>query len=362
MSKDNSLTTPPPPPRETSRDNNFNLIRFILASSVIISHGYDLTTGSVRRDYCFNLTGHSFAWYAVNGFFTVSGFLVSVSLFRRNNVIDFVRARVLRIYPGLLLMVFSVTLIMGLFFSTLTFMQFIMHHQTLRFVLGNSSLLNVQFPLPGVFLHNASPNSVNGSLWTLPYEAMMYVLLAGLAMIGGIKSKRVLTGSLIMAGCVYIMIFILPEHIRHLSYFVRVANFQRLGFCFLLGVIYMLIRNKLPHTVIIVITLVTLSALCLRYFPKGYETVASIALAYSLFWFAYVQSNTLKLFNTIPDFSYGIYIYAYPVQQSLIYWKPSLSPWQHIPLAWAVTLCFAIISWYSIEARSIALNKRLSLS
>ncbi len=353
-----TLSAPPP---DTSRDNNFNLIRFILASIVIVSHGYDLTTGSVMRDACFNLTGHSFAWYAVNGFFTVSGYLVSVSLFRRNNVTDFLRARILRIFPGLILMVLSVTIIMGLFFSTLPMTQFLTHHQTLHFVMGNSSLLNIQFPLPGVFLHNASPNSVNGSLWTLPYEAMMYILLAGLAVIGAVQSRRILLGCLTLACCVYIAIFLLPDHIRHLSYFVRVANFQRLGFCFLLGIVYMLVRHRLPSRFYIVAAWVMVSALCLHYFPKGYETVVSIALGYGLFWFAYVQNHSLKAFNKIPDFSYGIYIYAYPVQQSLIVLKPTLTPWQHIPLAWAITLCFAMASWYAVEERSIALNKNLSL-
>ena len=160
-----------------NRDNNFNLMRFMAASLVLFSHSYVLTGAGAEP---LSKLGLTFGFVAVDVFFITSGFLVTNSLFLRKDVLLFVWSRALRILPGLFVAVMFCVFIIGAIFTTLPIRSYLSHEGTWLFLYNNSMLIiePLRYELPGVFKGNPYKAAVNGSLWTLPWEVKMYVILA----------------------------------------------------------------------------------------------------------------------------------------------------------------------------------------
>ena len=154
-----------------SRDNNFNLLRFIAASMVLWGHSWPLTSsGNDPLAVAFEIPAPHMA---VDIFFGISGFLVTSSLLSRKNVVVFSLARLLRLVPGLFISTLLTVFCIGLYFTTLPIDEYLRHPDIYQYIWVNSTLLQTQVSLPGVF-----DGGVNGSLWTLPYEFKMYSVLA----------------------------------------------------------------------------------------------------------------------------------------------------------------------------------------
>lgn len=160
------------------RDNNFNLIRFAAALAVLISHGFAVTTGDESIEPFRSQLNMTIGSIAVDVFFLTSGFLVSASLMTRQNAVEFVCARALRIYPALWAMLFVVVLLMGGGLTKLPITDYLSSPQVWSYVMHGGTLLGgIQHELPQLFVGNPIGASVNGSLWTLPYEVGMYGIL-----------------------------------------------------------------------------------------------------------------------------------------------------------------------------------------
>ena len=110
-----------------SHVNNFTLLRIAAAVAVIVTHCYDLQR---LEDIAYRSTGFRFGVWAVDVFFVISGYLVLTSFERRKDVVAFVRARALRILPGLWVMLIVTTIILGLFFTTLPAKEFFADFRT----------------------------------------------------------------------------------------------------------------------------------------------------------------------------------------------------------------------------------------
>ena len=160
------------------KDNNFNLIRIAAAFAVLISHSFPLANGSGFPEPFSKLIGMSMGQIAVDIFFVTSGFLVSASIQNRNNLLEFVLARFLRIYPAMLVMVLLTVFGLGIFFTTLPIGDYLSDHKTHRYLFRGLTIIGgVWFDLPGVFKNIPYAGTINGSLWTLPFELRMYLLL-----------------------------------------------------------------------------------------------------------------------------------------------------------------------------------------
>ena len=163
------------------RDNNFNLIRFISALAVILSHSYPLSLGKSAFEPFEEIIGISLGEMAVHVFFVTSGFLVTGSLIRNNNIFDFFLSRILRIFPALIVSALFVIILCGVAETKLTLIEYFYNPQTLSYFITNSLLIikSVVYFLPSVFIDNPYPSVVNGSLWSLPWELRMYIILGG---------------------------------------------------------------------------------------------------------------------------------------------------------------------------------------
>ncbi len=336
-----------------SRDNNFNLIRFIAASLVIFSHAYPLSLGRGTPEPPSLLIGVTFGGIAVDIFFTVSGFLVSQSFCNRQNLLSFFYARGLRIFPALLVAVVSGVFIIGILFTSLAVTDYLLNWQTYKFILKNSTLLaGIEYTLPGVFTNNPVPEAINGPIWTLPYEIRMYLLLALVGFFGFLRTR--LFFNLLVLG--YLFLYIYTQH-----YLINAADFDgyshawRLSAFFGAGVFAYVNRHFIPLHRYIAIGIIILSLIFVN--TEIFLFFFYLALVYLTFWFAFIPTGFIRKFNQLGDYSYGLYVYGFPIQQSVISLFPGITPPVLFMLAYMVTLLLAYSSWLRIEKPALRFAK-----
>lgn len=336
-----------------NRDNNFNLIRFIAACLVLFTHSFALSLGSGEFEPMRLSLGMTWGDIAVDVFFISSGFLITSSYFARNNLLAFVWARLLRIFPALVVAVSFCVLVIGLLFTTYQPLEFLTSNQTVKFFLKNSILLfDVEYYLPGVFLNTPYPEAINGSLWTLPIELKMYGLLALVLIATGILgkyNKNASAKNMVLLIAVDSVFLHMIDHFHPLPY----APLIHLTSMFFVGATFWLWRDKLVlSNKWIMLTLPVLIGLSLN---KDLFFIAyCIGLPFIIFYLAYVPKGKIRLFNQFGDYSYGIYIYAFPVQQALAALVPNISVPMMILASFIITFALAMLSWHFIEKPALA--------
>ena len=166
--------------------NNFDLLRLIAASFVFIAHAYAIR-GAGDQELLVRISSgrYSLSGIGLTIFFTISGFLVSKSLDQTVSVKSFLFKRFLRVWPGLTVNILLTIVVTGLFFTSLRFSTFLMDPQTIKFLLVNISLVKAVLWLPGSF----GGRPVNISLWTIPVEVRLYLLLLVGSLVGLFKKK-----------------------------------------------------------------------------------------------------------------------------------------------------------------------------
>jgi len=335
-----------------NRDNNFNLIRFIAASLVLYSHSYPLALGTGHADPLFHAIGITWGTVAVDVFFITSGFLIAGSFFARANLTAFIWARILRIYPALIVALLFCVLVVGLAFTTLTAYEYLANPKTHRFLLKNATLLSaIRYQLPGVFADLPYPTAVNGSLWTLPYEIRMYAWLAVIGSVMRFAHARlgwhVVKPSFLAVALAALALSL----VNHFHPFAS-THFIRLFCMFFLGVACYVHRGHIYLSSRLFLALGAM--LLLSAADQGaFFVVYSLTLPYLVFYLAYVPAGRIRRFNQGGDYSYGIYIYAFPVQQSVAHLIPGVSVGTMVPTAFAVTFALAFLSWHLIEKRCL---------
>lgn len=339
-----------------THDNNFNLLRVLAAGLVIVSHGIELPTGLAKRDWAHSLTGFTFSWYAVSMFFAISGYLVLGSWERQPSLVAFGRNRVLRIWPGLLVMLVISVVVLGLLFSPLPPVSFFTSSQTASYFLGSISVFLVKYELPGVFRDNPLP-AVNGSLWTLRFEVLCYSVLALLGTLGLLRSRT--RGSTILAliAVSVAVVLVVPVAFGAKRTLAISALYElgRLGLAFWLGAAVRHFRARVPLSLAGVALLAAVAALAVD--TSAFVPAASLALVYATFWIAFVpDGHALRAIRGFPDYSYGLYVYAFPIQQALVQLMPHSSLSALVLLSFAVTLPFAALSWHLVEKPALRLK------
>lgn len=339
------------------RGNNFNLIRFLGAVLVIVTHSSALSSETTEG---VKFIGMSLGDIGVDVFFVTSGFLVAKSFFSGKNWLEFAWARVLRIYPALLMaIVFCVLL--GAYFTALGIPDYFFNRQTWRYVLVNGVMLfGEQAHLPGVFVATPFGGWVNGSLWTLPHELRLYVLLGGFGALfmamGQVLGRSVARCGLLALACILLVVVTVNyEHVIVPDDHVRA---YRLFSMFFVGVAAYLWRDRIRlSTVVAAIILFCLSFMSV-YFGDKARPFYGLALPYLVLYFAYVPAGALLQFNRLGDYSYGLYIYHWPLMQALVSLHPGIGMWQMLLMGFGLALLAAVLSWHMLEKKCLSLKKR----
>ncbi len=336
------------------RDNNFNLLRFGAAATVILSHSI-LLSGQVTSAIAWIL-----GYFAVNCFFVISGFLVCRSLLLRSNLKHYAISRALRIYPGLIIAVLISVFGFGMVLTTMEPSLFLDHWQTRQFLFHNSLLAigEVEVYLPGLFLTNPMTGQVNAPLWTLQYELGMYILVALIfvgARLFGKENYQKIFCTLIYTLALISMLAYLANISQQSATISVVANISRFCAMFFMGATYYLLRDKIPMGTMVAILLTGL-ILASNSIRPLFVTITYLSIGYLLLYLAYIPAGWLRTFNRVGDYSYGMYVLAFPVQQMLVQQWPQIGAPGLFAASMLVTVPAAMLSWHLIEKPCLRLK------
>jgi peptidoglycan/LPS O-acetylase OafA/YrhL len=321
-----------------AHDNNFDTLRLLAAFAVVCSHAFPLSYGSDETEPVFQATRQqtTLGGIAVAVFFIISGYLITQSYTRTRDPRRFILARALRLLPGLAAVLTLLALILGPLLTTEPLPAYFSAPQTFRFVFGNLALLTFTDGLPGVFATVPYRNAVDGSLWTLGYEAACYLLVLCLGLAGLLNRWIVLT--LFFASLVASKYWIGGDMVQFGSFF--------LG-----GAAICLWRPRLRLTLAVLSLIVMAAALS----TGGFRLAAATAGAYLVLYLALGPLRLPRWDGT--DISYGVYIWAFPVQQTVALASGAHAAWwSNLLISFPVITGLAWLSWHLIEAPALSLR------
>ena len=334
--------------------NSFGVLRVAMASLVLVSHSYLFHTGSSAGEPLTAWTGWSLGEHAVQVFFLLSGLLVAQSFDRSKGLVDFVLARTLRIFPGLIVCVLLTALGLGAAMTTLPPSEYFSSAGLPAYIAKTVSLATGSAPLPGVFETVPLAERVNTSLWTLKYEVICYAGLAAAGLVGLFRSgwKGAALLSLAIAG---LAVFITPPVLAD-NYTFK-DNIRYFALFFAPGVLAYLVRERLMISGLAVIPLLALFLAARG--TQLTEIATALFLGYTALWAASKSFGPLTRLTNRLDLSFGIYIYAGPIQQALINGVPGISPVGIAATAAVFAVPLALLSWVFVERPAMGLRAKL---
>ena len=307
----------------------------------------------------------SFGDMAVFVFFVISGYLVCESWERDSNPLRFGLRRALRIMPGLFVAVLFTTLVIGTAATSFALSDYVSSNLTWAYVLSNISLVCGIDRLPGVFESNPFPHAVNGSLWSLRYEVLMYAFLV---LLGWVAPKHRLTGACCAIFLLFATCWCLGRAMGLDHYSLPIPGLWRLGLeldsmrlanlgaLFFAGSLLYLWRVRIPMSPLAALALLAVVAASAG--NDWFNPLLWLALPYSVIVAARRLPAPFQLFGA-TDYSYGIYIYAFPVQQFFSQiairngWTWSVT----LAVEGAATVALAASSWHFVERPALAWKK-----
>lgn len=333
----------------SGRDNNFNLIRFLAAGLVIWAHAFGMPDPP-QLPFMNRAFGLGPGTLGVDIFFILSGFLISKSLDGKT-LAEFIWARCMRIYPALWVSIIGSVLVAALVFSDEPPLRFLMSSTTLSYLAHNATLLppvGVQVTLPHAFSVAYPDDRFNYSLWTLPFELGMYGVLAALGMSFGLRGRYV--GALATLG---VMAGLLAHDFDSAAPMLAVCG--RLLYLFFAGAAAYALRARIVLSGWIAIGLACSIAAAMAITQVHFvrQAVLLLALPYLLLWVGLAPGGPLRLWNRFGDYSYGMYIYACPVQVALFSVGATTTGAGNFILTMLITLPIAAASWHVLEKSAL---------
>jgi peptidoglycan/LPS O-acetylase OafA/YrhL len=335
--------------------NSFGLLRFAMATLVLVSHSYLYAGGTSAAEPLQPWLGRSLGECAVRVFFILSGVMVAQSFDRSRSLVDFTVARVLRIFPALIVCVLVVAFVLGPFVSTLPVAEYFKSPELYSYAIKTLTLATGSAPLPGVFETNAYAGYVNSSLWTLKYEVACYVALGALGAAGLFDRKLHWFAAAGLGVIVATISLTLPADPDDYGF---TQNLRYFVVYFYGGVLAYLLRDYLVITGALLLPLFLLFVASVQ--TPFAEVGAMLFLGYGALWAATKMGGPLRALCNRTDASFGIYIFAGPVQQTLLWLFPAISPVVLTLAAFAIVLPLAIASWRFVEKPSLQLRSTVT--
>ena len=332
---------------DAGRDNNLNLIRMFAATGVLVSHAWPVSTGNITDQPFANiLHGIDLGIICVSIFFAISGYLIAQSYNRDPNLKRFWFSRVMRIFPALLIVLLITALILAPLITVADVKA--VWRAAPEYILRNFTLFSLEQYLPGVFKGNPVGGSINIPLWTLSHELVCYFFVTVLGLLGLLKTPRLM----FLAWIAFIAVYALIIYFEPQS---RLVALAKLAFPFMVGVVLFVWREKIILSWIIGGSLIALTTLL--YDSIIFREVFMLSLTYIIFLFAFLPGGKIRDYNRLGDYSYGIYIYAFPIQQ-LVAYAGVTNPWLNILYSFPLALMCAFLSWTVIEDPSLGIARR----
>ena len=333
--------------------NNFDFLRLLFASLVIVTHSVALTVGG-DGDFLYRLTNGQTdgSYLGVRGFFVISGFLVFQSLQRSNGIAGYLKKRALRIFPGLLVMLLVVTFIAGPLLSDLPFTAYFSSPDLLHYSLSALHIPVVVRTdhLPGVFSHNPITAAVNGSLWTIWFEILFY-----LALVLFYPVRRSITILRWLLPGVWLLLYItfVTGHAHWGKSVFPLTGMSTevaldLALYFAAGSSLALLPWNPSKRLRAIAAFFACAALIIAVPVHQFTSLRYLAWPVLVVAFGSLRVPLLANIRRAGEPSYGMYIYAFPVQQAVIQCLHSgagITTFISLP----VSLLLGYASWHFIE-------------
>jgi peptidoglycan/LPS O-acetylase OafA/YrhL len=333
----------------TINTNNFDFLRVVFATTVAIAHIIVLSDIDLFQPY----KGYFNTRLAIDGFFVISGFLIAKSYENTNNFKEYLTRRIKRIVPAYFFVIMISAILFSLI-STYSINRYFFSYEFWKYLVANLTFQNYFQPcLPGVFNTNLIC-AVNGALWTIKIEEAFYLLVPVFYWL--VRYKKI--NIYILSAFVYLI------SVAYFNYFVSIDKYRiakqlpgALAF-FVVGIMFY--RNfsfllKQKHYMI----LPCLILFFLEQYIFETQYLKPFTYGFMVFYFAY-SFKWLNTFGKYGDFTYGIYIYHFPIIQLFVFYGffDRYNPFVMGISVLLITLIFSILSWHLLELRFLSKNRR----
>ena len=335
--------------RFNPRSNNFDGLRLALALMVLVDHGTVMRTGDHFHTWGRSALGD----FAVDGFFILSGLLITRSYLKLNSFPRFTWHRVLRIMPGFWVCLLVTAVVFAPVAALLTgrsaVSAFTEQPSAWSYLYSNAALLITQYDIAGLLPNNPNPQVFNGSLWTLTIEALCYALIGLLGVTAVLRRAR--WGVPALAAALWVLTLLQEAGIEVLIG----DDTLRLVVAFLVGATAWLYADQILMkgwlvvlaAAVLLVSIVTLD---------NYRLLGIVPAAYILVWLGACLPWNRSLRR---DLSYGIYIYHWPVFQLMAATSLVTLPVPAFILTGALVIALlALASWQAVEHPALRQKNR----
>ena len=330
-----------------SRYNNFDALRLVAAVAVMFSHAFLIADGAQKNEWLIRLTGNQsiLGLTGVFVFFAISGFLVTQSFEQTRDPVRFMAKRALRIFPGLFVATLLSALVLAPLVTTLEPGAYFSQPAPFRYILGNTSLNQTVHELPGVmFVNNPVGLEINGSLWTLRLEFMMYVMVLVLGVLRLLDLPVMLGLLLLGLACLQF-----DKALGFLGGWGWLLAFFAVGM-----ILYRLRATRIFDSRIAALAFLGLVlSVPLRQFIPLFPLFG----CYLALWLALNPNLPVIRAARFGDLSYGLYIYGWPVEEGVIWALGGRALWwQVFTLALPAAAVLAFLSWHLVERPALQMK------
>lgn len=331
-------------------NNNFDLLRLTGALLVMFSHAYG-QMADPSREILYRLTNHHIFMGNIGLmiFFVISGYLVTQSLLQTASVKKYIARRILRIYPAYIVNMLLLLFILGAILTSLPLGDYFSNRLTWKFLYENILIIPSSHILPGVF----NETDVNPSAWTVPFELKLYLLLLLIYLIPFLSFKWKI--GLVFFVCLILGLFVPVVLLQRITGH-NLNVWYSLGFYFISGSLLNAFKDKIPiHYIGIFILVTVLLVTHLLGLPGNFLKL--LCITYTIIW---LGTRTPVILKLKWDLSYGIYLYAAPVQLALSQLSHhSLPLWQYNLISTPIIVLLAALSWNLVEKKAKILKNKI---
>jgi peptidoglycan/LPS O-acetylase OafA/YrhL len=343
----------------TDHHNNLTALRWFAACLVLYGHAF-VFLGLPEPLF---LQWVPMGPLGVYVFFAISGYLVAQSWARDPQVLRFLAKRALRIFPGLAVCTVLSVLVLGPWLTTLEASTYWLNEHTRGYF--TNIALYMTYHLPGVFADNKLPHAVNGSLWSLSVEFFMYLLLALVGLLSAAatlfklapsaeRATAWLVGAVTLVFMALVAWWALPATEALVVYRTDLRQIPLCGVYFMVGAsLYCFNAARYFNLSNVLLALVVW--LCLSVQPQWFAMASWLVLPFVVMAFGLACHPWLSRIHA-HDYSYGIYIYAFPVQQTVVSFWPQIPLVAYLLSTLAVTISLAALSWHFVEKPALKLK------
>lgn len=329
-------------------ENAFGFFRLLLASLVIVAHTPEMLDGNRNREILYGLFGTmTFGDLAVDGFFLISGYLIVGSYVKNPDIFDYLRKRVVRIFPAFIVAsltcLFVVAPLAGVWLTINEFSKAVFR----------MAVLAPPY-LEGVF-SGTNHAVLNGAAWTIAYEFRCYLLVMALGAFGFFaKPQRVILAILGIFACdVAGLDNVLEPYASALPlsqfWLGDLTENFRLIPLFLVGAVFYLYQEQIVFDRALVVLAAFAGTIALYLAPLAHFGVGLFG-GYAMFALAKWGGRTIfARINNKNDISYGLYLYAWPIEKLLFWFLPGLGLVATGVLTWAGAMVAGTASWVLLE-------------